>query len=210
MAITRKKPPVKLTVGSQYICMNSMTADGDWTENFEDDVLELPTVVNVEVTDNADSYETYASGAVYDTDTTVPTQEIAEENVAFPAITLANLRGETVDEAGITMGGGIGRRPFFAYGMAIKRKDGSWEFRWYPKCKLIENSDSTETSEDSHKDQNESVTIRAYGINDNGNTYVRAITSETGMAGMTAAAFFAAPLLSIAAVKAALPSGAPL
>ena len=208
MAITRKKPPVKLTVGSQYICMNSMTTDGDWTENFEDDVLELPTVVNVEVTDNADSFESYASGAVYDTDTTVPTQEIAEENIAFPAITLANLRGETVDEAGITMGGGIGRRPFFAYGMAIKRKDESWEFRWYPKCKLIENSDSTETSEDSHKDQNESVTIRAYGINDNGNTYVRAITSEAGMSKMTAAAFFAAPLLTIAAVKAALPSGA--
>lgn len=205
MAIKKKTPPVKLTVGSQYICMNNMDADNNWTETFAADVTELPTVVSVEVTDNADSYETYASGAVYDADTPIITQEIAEENVAFPTVLLANMRGETVDAAGVTMGGGFGTRPYFAYGMAINRKDGSWEYRWYPKCKLIENSDSTETSEDSHKDQNESVTIRAYGFNDDGNTFVRVLTSEEGMASMTAEAFFAKPLLTIAEVKGALP-----
>lgn len=206
MAITRKTPPVKLTVGSQYICMDTMDSDNNWTTSFSSDVTELPTVVSVEVTDNADSYETYASGAVYDADTPIVTQQISEENVAFPTVLLATMRGEEVDSAGVTMGGGFGARPYFAYGMAINRKDGSWEYRWYPKCKLIENSDSTETSEDKHKDQNETVTIKAYGFNDDGNTFVRAITSESGMANMTAAAFFAAPLLSIAAVKAALPS----
>lgn len=206
MAITKKTPPVKLTVGSQYICMNNMDTDGNWTEDFATDVTELPTVVSVEVTDNADAYESYASGAVYDADTPITTQEISEENIAFPTILLANMRGEDIDEAGVTMGGGFGSRPYFAYGMAINRKDGSWEYRWYPKCKLIENTDTNETSEASHKDQNESVTIRAYGFNDKGNTYVRAITSEAGMSKMTAAAFFAAPLLSIAAVKGALPS----
>lgn len=206
MAITKKTPPVKLTVGSQYICMNTMDTDGNWTEDFAADVTELPTVVSVEVTDNADAYESYASGAVYDADTPITTQEISEENIAFPTILLANMRGEDIDEAGVTMGGGFGSRPYFAYGMAINRKDGSWEYRWYPKCKLIENTDTNETSEASHKDQNESVTIKAYGFNDKGNTYVRAITSEAGMSKMTAAAFFAAPLLSIAAVKGALPS----
>ena len=206
MAITKKTPPVKLTVGSQYICMNNMDTDGNWTEDFAADVTELPTVVSVEVTDKADAYESYASGAVYDADTPITTQEISEENIAFPTILLANMRGEDIDEAGVTMGGGFGSRPYFAYGMAINRKDGSWEYRWYPKCKLIENTDTNETSEESHKDQNESVTIRAYGFNDKGNTYVRAITSEAGMSKMTAAAFFAAPLLSIAAVKGALPS----
>lgn len=205
MAITRKTPAVKLTVGSQYICMNTMDSSDNWTETFSSDVTELPTVVSVEVTDNADSYQTYASGAVYDADTPIVTQDISEENVAFPTILLASMRGETVDADGVTMGGGFGTRPYFAYGMAINRKDGSWEYRWYPKCKLVENTDATETSEDSHKDQNESVTIRSYGFNDAGNTYVRAITSEAGMAAMTAAAFFAAPLLTVAAVKEALP-----
>ena len=206
MAITKKTPAVKLTVGSQYICMNTMDSDNNWTETFASDVTELPTVVNVEVTDNSDSYEVYASGAVYDADTPITSQDISEENVAFPAILLAGLRGEEVDSTGVTQGGGFGVRPFFAYGMAIKRKDGSWEYRWYPKCKLTDNSDSTETSEATHKDQNETITIRAYGYDDDGHTYVRAITSESGMANMTAAAFFAAPLLTIAAVKAALPS----
>lgn len=206
MAITKKTPAVKLTVGSQYICMNDMDEYNGWTDDYESDVTELPTVVSVEVSDDADSYETYASGAIYDSDTPVMSQQITEENVAFPAMLLATLRGENVDDDGVTMGGGFGVRPYFAYGMAIKRKDNSWEYRWYPKCKLTENGDSTETSEASHKDQNESITIKAYGFNEAGNTFVRAITSESGMATMTAEAFFAAPLLTIAAVKAALPS----
>lgn len=206
MAITRKTPSRKITVGSQYICMNTMDANNDWTSTFSSDVTKLPTVVNVEVTDNADSYESYASGAIYDADTPIMSQDIAEENIAFPATLLATMRGEEVDADGVTLGGGFGVRPYFAYGVEIKRKDGSYEYRWYPKCKLINNNDSTETSEGSHKDQNEKVTIRAYGFNDGGNTFVRALTSETGMSAMTAAAFFAAPLTSIAAVKAALPS----
>lgn len=206
MAISKQTPAVKITVGDQYICKNVMDSGNNWTETFESDVIELPTVVNVEVTDNSDSYETYASGAVYDSDTPVTSQDIAEENVAFPTMLLAELRGETVDSDGVTLGGGFGVRPFFAYGMAIKRKDGSWEYRWYPKCKLITNTDKTETSEDSHKDQNEEITIRAYGYNDNGNTYIRCLTSEEGMEDMTAAAFFAAPLLTVADVKGALPT----
>ena len=209
MGITKKHPPVKVTAGSQYICMNTMDSNNEWTTSFSSDVIELPTVVKVEISDNSDSYQTYASGAVYDSDTPVTYQDISEENVAFPNMLQALLRGETVDSDGVALGGGYGVRPYFAYGIAIKRKDGSWEYRWYPKCKLVENTDSTETSEDSHKDQNESLTIRAYGYNENGNTYVRAFTGESGMATMTAAAFFASPLLSIAAVKAALPSTTP-
>lgn len=205
MAITKTTPAIKLTVGSQYICMNTMDSSNNWTSTFSSDVTELPTVVNVEVTDNSDSYEVYASGAVYDSDTPVTSQDISEENVAFPAILLAKLRGETVD-SGVALGGGFGVRPFFAYGMAVKRKDDSWEYRWYPKCKLVDNTDTSETSEASHKDQNETITIRAYGYDDDGHTYIRAITSESGMSAMTAAAFFATPLLTIADVKAAVPS----
>ena len=97
MAITRKTPSRKITVGSQYICMNTMDANNDWTGSFSSDVTKLPTVVNVEVTDNADSYESYASGAIYDADTPIMSQDIAEENIAFPATLLATMRGEEVD-----------------------------------------------------------------------------------------------------------------
>ena len=35
MAITNKKPPVKQTVGAQYICFNTMSTEGEWTETFD-------------------------------------------------------------------------------------------------------------------------------------------------------------------------------
>ena len=171
MAITKKHPPVRHTVGSQYICMNTMSQEDEWTENYASDVTELPTVVDVEISDASDAYELYASGSIYDSDAPVTSQEISETNVAFPAILLSTLRGEVVD-GGVVQGGGYGVRPYFAYGCVIINKDGTKEYRWYPKCKLTENSDRAETSEASHKDQNGTVTIRAYGYDDDGHTYI--------------------------------------
>lgn len=201
MAITKTHPPVRLTVGSQYICMNTMDSDNQWTQNFSESVTELPTVINVEIKDNSDAYDTYASGAIYDSDTPVTSQEISEENVAFPAVLLAELRGETVD-GGAVLGGGYGVRPFFAYGCVILNKDGSKELRWYPKCKLTDNNDRSETSEENHKDQNGTIAIKAYGFDNDGHTNVKAMITDTQLANVTEAKFFAAPLLTIAAVKA--------
>ena len=201
MSINKKHPPIKLTVGSQYICMNTMDEDNQWTQSFAEDVTELPTVINVEVTDNSDAYDTYASGAIYDSDAPVTSQEISEENVAFPAVLLAQLRGEEVD-GGVVLGGGYGVRPFFAYGHIILNKDGSKELRWYPKCKLTENNDRSETSEESHKDQNGTITIKAYGFDKDGHTNVRALIDSETLTNVTTEKFFAAPLLTVDAVKA--------
>ena len=41
MAITKKKPPIKETVGSQFICFNIMDEDADWTQQYEPDVEQL-------------------------------------------------------------------------------------------------------------------------------------------------------------------------
>ena len=206
MSINKQHPSTKYTVGSQYICFDSMDEQNEWTQTFESDVVELPTVIDVDIKDNTDAYDRYASGALYEADSPVTSQEITETNIAFPPMLLAKMRGEEVDEAGIVLGGGHGARPYFAYGCAIVNKDGSRELRWYPKCKLRENSDKTETSEENHKEQNDTVTIKAYGFNDNGNTYIKAITSEDGMAGMDEDKFFAAPVLTIDAAKALLNS----
>ena len=203
--ITKVHPSTKHTVGSQYICMDTMDANNEWTSSFSSDVTELPTVVDVEFKDNSDAYDSYASGAVYESDAPVTSQEISETNIAFPAMLLAELRGETTDSDGVVLGGGYGVRPYFAYGCEIINKDGSKELRWYPKCKLTENSDKTATSEDSHKEQNDTVTIKAYGFDTDGHTYIKALTGESGMSTLTNAAFFAAPLLTIAAVKALIP-----
>lgn len=206
MAITEKRPSTKYTVGAQYICFNT---DPDWdTGDFESDVLKLPTVTNIDVKDNSDSYQSYASGEVYESDTIVTYKEISVTQLTFDDKTIARMKGDTVDE-GIIMSGGVKTRPYFAYGVPIIKKDETRDMRWYPKCKLVDNSDATATSTDSHSDQTDSLTIRAYGFDATQNQEVKVLTGETANAGITEAAFFAAPVLTVAAAKALRPVTTP-
>ena len=179
MAITEKRPSVKLTVGAQYICFNTMTEDGAWTETFETDVVKLPTVTQVQVTDN-----------------------IQETNLAFPDLLLARMRGDAVD-GGVIVEGKVGAtRPFFAYGFVVQKKSGELDLRWYPKCKVIENTDSTATSGESHSSQTDDITIRAYRMDDEKGIDVRVFTGDASTDKITEAKFFAAPILTAAAAKA--------
>ena len=199
MAITEKRPSTKYTVGAQYICFNT---DKNWdASKFDADVVKLPTVVDIDVADNSDSYESYASGAVYESDTIVTYKEISVTQLAFDAAIIAKMKGDTVD-TGIIMSGGIKERPYFAYGVPIIKKDKTMDMRWYPKCKLVDNSDATETSKDSHSDQTDSLTIRAYGFDDAQNQEVKVLTAEEANAGITEDKFFAAPITTVAAAKA--------
>lgn len=201
MAIAQNKPALIVTVGAQYICMNTPAVDGSWTDTFETEVSKLPTVVSVEVKDTTDSYDAYASGKVYDTDTDILSEEISTENIAFPAQLVAKLRGDTVD-SGVIMSGGLRTRPWFAYGVPIINKDGSKLLRWYPKCKLTDNDDKTESSEDKHKDQNKTLTIKAYQFNDAADIKVEMDTSDEAAKMVTEDTFFAVPLTTFAAAKA--------
>lgn len=206
MAITEKRPSTKYTVGAQYICFNE---DPEWdSSEFETDVIKLPTVVDVTVADNSDSYQSYASGEVYESDTIVTYKELSVTQLAFDEKTIAKMKGDTVDE-GIIMSGGVKTRPYFAYGVPIIKKDGTRDMRWYPKCKLVDNSDATATSTDSHSDQTDTLTIRAYGFDATQNQEVKVLTAETANAGITEAAFFAAPVLTVAAAKALRPVTTP-
>ena len=70
MSITTKKPPMKETVGAQYICFVTQTEDGDWQKQFEETVEKTEVVKKVKISENSSSEVTYASGVVYDSDTT--------------------------------------------------------------------------------------------------------------------------------------------
>lgn len=205
--ITEKRPPVKLTVGAQYICFNVPGDSGEWTSTFETEVIKLPTVTQVQITDNADSYDSYASGSIYDSDTDVPTKDIATTNLAFPDTLLAKMKGDAVDEGVIVEGKGGVTRPYFAYGTVVLKKNGEKDLRWYPKCKLVENSDSTQTSTDSHSDQTDDMTIRAYRMSDENGIAVRINTAEEGYSGVTEDAFFAKPLCTKDEAKALKATG---
>lgn len=197
MSIKTKKPPIKESVGAQYICFNTVSEENEWTNQFEEEVEKTASVKTVTVTENAESTDVYASGEVYDADSSTPTTDVEVEVIAFPAETLAKMRGDNVDEGGLVLSGGRGIRPYFAYGKVVKMKGGKARYEWYPKCKLSENSDETKTREESFSEQTDTITIKAYPFDDEGS--IKAMvdsTMENFPAGLTEENFFSKPILT--------------
>ncbi len=206
MSITSKKPPIKETVGAQYICF--ATAKEEWDGTFEAEVEKTETVKSVKVTENGESTSVYASGKVYDTDETVSGVDIEVENIAFVTETLAKMRGDVVDEGGLVLSGGKGIRPYFAYGKVVIMRGGKVRYEWYPKCKLAENSDNANTSEEKFSEQTDTVTIKAYPFNDAGNIKAMVDSTMTSFpVGLTEDKFFAKPILTKEELKTATSGG---
>lgn len=196
MAINTKKPPIKETVGAQYICFNKVDENGDWTNAYETDVEKMETVKSVKVTENSESTPVFASGKIYDTDENTSGTDIEVENIAFPADTLAKMRGDNVDEGGLILSGGNRRRPYFAYGKIVLLRGGKRRMEWYPKCKLSENSDNTNTSEEKYSEQTDTVTIKAYAFNEEGDIKAAVdSTMECFPENLTEESFFTKPVL---------------
>lgn len=211
MAIKQKKPPIKETVGSQYICFNNMSEDKDWTTTFEEEVEQTNVVKNVTVTENTVSQPVHASGGLYDTVNETTSANIEVEVIAFPDSTLCKMRGDNVDEGGLILSGGSGEgreRPYFAYGKVVKLKGGKVRFDWYPKCKLSENTDEVSTSEESFTEQTDTITIVAYPFNEAGDIVARVSSDVNFPEGLTEEKFFAKPILDKAGLAAAVSTGA--
>lgn len=172
MTIVTKKPPIKETVGAQYICFDVPDTAGAWTPTFESNVEKTEVVKSVNVTENAEQTDIYSSGIVYDSEKGTVTSDIAVSVIAFEEATLAKMRGDKVDNGGLILRGGNGERAFFAYGKIVKLKGGKVRMDWYPKCKLTENTDQADTKEDTYSEQTDDLTIRAFPFDDDGNNVV--------------------------------------
>lgn len=211
MGITTKKPPLKETVGAQFICFNTMTEEGEWTEKFETEVEKTQVVKTIKVSENTSVAEVYASGIVYDADSTVTGSNIETEVIAFVAETLAKMRGDKVEDGGLILSGGSGEgrnRPYFAYGKVVKLKGGHFRWDWYPKCKLFENTDEAKTKEESFSEQTDTITIKAYPFNDAGDIKASVdSTMTTFPSGLTEEKFFAKPILTTGDLAAAVGTG---
>lgn len=197
MSITTKRPPIKETVGAQYICFNTMTEDKEWTKNYEPDVERTAVVKKVTVTENAESNDVYASGEVYDTESAMSSISIEVEVIAFPADTIARMRGETVETSGLILSGSKNERPFFAYGKVVELKGGHVRYEWFPKCKLVENSDEASTREESFSEQTDTITIKAYAFDEKGNIRSKVDSSASNFPEtLTEEKFFGKPILA--------------
>lgn len=203
MAIKTKRPPMKETVGAQYICFAKETEEGEFDGTYETDVEKTEVVKTVKVTVNADTGDSYASGKVYDSDTPTKSIDIETEVIAFPEDTLAKMKGDSVDAGGLILSGSNSQRPFFAYGKVVKLRHGGYRYEWYPKSKLTENSDDISTSEDKTSEQTDTIKIKAYPFDDAGNIVAK-ITESSAPEGMTEDKFFAKPILTKEDLAAAL------
>lgn len=203
MAIKTKRPPMKETVGAQYICFAKETEEGEFDGTYETDVEKTEVVKTVKVTVNADTGDSYASGKVYDSDTPTKSIDIETEVIAFPEDTLAKMKGDSVDAGGLILSGSNSQRPFFAYGKVVKLRHGGYRYEWYPKCKLTENSDDISTSEDKTSEQTDTIKIKAYPFDDAGNIVAK-ITESSAPEGMTEDKFFAKTILTKEDLAAAL------
>lgn len=197
MSIVTRKPPIKETVGAQYVCFNTETEDNTWSGIYEEEVEKTKVVKSVKVTENSEVVDVYASGEPYDSDTTTSKTNIEVQIIAFPADTLARMRGEVVDAGGLHLSGGQGVRPYFGYGKVVKMKNGKVRYEWYPKCKLAENSDEIATREEKFSEQADTFTISAYSFNDNGDIKAYVDSSASNFPeGLTEDKFFAKPILT--------------
>lgn len=197
MGIVAKKPPIKETVGAQYVCFGKTTEDGQWNNTFEESVEKTEVVKSVKVTENSENADVYASGKVYDSDTSISKTDIEVQVIAFPADTLAKMRAEVVDEGGLHLSGGKGERPWFAYGKVVQLKNGQVRYEWYPKCKLASNSDEIATREDKFSEQPDTITISAYAFNENGDIRAYVDSSASNFPkGLTEEKFFTKPILT--------------
>ena len=205
MGIVTRKPPIKETVGAQYVCFSDKTEENEWPGTFEESVEKTEVVKSVKVTENSENTDVWASGKVYDSDTSISKTDIEVQVIAFPADTLARMRGEVVDAGGLHLSGGKGERPWFAYGKVVELRNGKVRFEWYPKCKLASNSDEIATKENNFSEQPDTITISAYGFNDNGDIRAYVDSSASNFQeGLTEDKFFAKPILTKADLVAAV------
>lgn len=191
-----KTPFVKLTVGAQYVAPNTPDAGLDYNPDTYSGVVKQETVDNIGTTENLETSLVPASGKIYTTISQTSSFELGVDVVAFDPELLAQLRGDVVDEGGLNTAGRSVKKPFFAYGY-VEKYQGGHKFIWLPKCQLVENSQDVATSGETFSQQNDTLTIRAYAFNGNGDikNYVDSQMSNYP-AGLTEEQFFAAPIVT--------------
>jgi len=191
-----KRPMLKETVGSLYLAFNTPDEDGEFDLATYEETIKSDVVKNIGTTENAESTTVRASGQDYETVSQNSSIDQAVEVIAFDPGDIAKMRADKIGKY-LVKSGSASKRPFFAFGKVKKMIGGAVEYVWYPKCQLIENTDDIATSEDTFSEQNDTLTIRAYAFDKDGNKSVRVNSEMSNFPkGLTEEMFFTKPLTS--------------
>lgn len=163
-----KKPKMVETVGAFYYALNSINYD----EKEFKDVIKSPVIKKVKVEPEGETVTVRASGQDYDTVNTTSSIELEVETIAFDPEDLAVMKAERITTKGLVFGGGSKEKPYFACGWPVIKTGDGYTYKWYPKCKLTENSEEASTSEETFKEQTSTQKITAYAFNENNEKFV--------------------------------------
>ena len=188
---------IKESVGAAFYVFNEPLTDVDFDPTAYGEVYESPVIKSIGKSEEADTATVRSSGVDYETVSQTSGVDLSIEVVAFHPDDLAKARGEAIAANGLKLAGGKGKRPFLALGFPVYKRGGGVKYQWYPKCKLIENTDDIATSEESFSEQNDTLTFRAYAFNDEGNVSADVdMESDKAPVGLTQEKFFAQPILT--------------
>lgn len=205
----QKKPKIIETVGALYYSFNTPTEDGEFDITTYGDIIKSPIIKKVGVEPEAETAVVRASGQNYDEISQTSSIGLEIEVVAFDPEDLAKAKGETTTQNGLILGGSSTPRPYIAIGYPVLKVGGGITMKWYPKCKLTENTEEVSTSDTSFSEQNPTVNFSAYAFNDNGDKFVY-LDSETSKypENMTEDKFFSKVISSDADIQSVLTPGA--
>ncbi len=162
-----KRPMIKETVGALYLAYNNPETGIEFDLTKYKETIKSEVVKKIGTTENAESAVVRASGKDYVTASQTSSIEQSVEVIAFDPEDTAKMRGDQIGKYGVTSGRAT-QRPYFAFGKVVKKVGGGVTYKWYPKCQLAENTEDAETSEESFNEQPETLTIKAYSYNDEG------------------------------------------
>lgn len=202
--LKEKRPPIKETVGAQYICFALPGTNGEFTGTYEEDIEKTEVVKSVKVSEGSENTPIYGSGKIYQTNSLNSGTEISVEVIAFPEETITRMRGESVSQNGLILSGADSERPFFAYGKVVILSGKNYRYEWFPKCQLVSNTDDIETKEDKVKEQNDTFTIQAMPFDDFGNIKAYVESTLTKQDKLTEGLFFSKPIMNDADLESIL------
>lgn len=188
------KPMLKETVGALYLAFNTPNEKGEFDLSTYEETSKSEVVKSISTTENAESTTVRASGQDYMTVSQNSSVDQAVEVIAFNPEEVAKMRADKIGKY-LVKSGSTAERPYFAFGKVVKKTGSVVEYVWYPKCQLIENTDDISTSEESFSEQNDTLTIRAYAFDKEGNKSVRVNSEMSNFPeGLIEEMFFTKPL----------------
>ncbi len=162
--IQKNKPFRNVGIGNLYYSF----AENIEELIYEDIIHKAPTLKTIGTTENSNSENTYASNAVYDTDSSVSDIQLSISVIAFHPAHRARMKGHKVNKGFITKNTND-EGAYFALGVVYPKKSGHFTFTWYPKCKLTEATNDAQTRDDGgNNSQDKTLTITAMEYNDAG------------------------------------------